>query len=338
MNTEKFGHEIDAKPSLEVQSIAVVCAADNNYAMPLSVAVRSAIENLNNNYKIKLFILDGGIQRNNQEKILQSLSSEKCEVSFFSISNELVRDIEESHKYLKSEGDRSVTSQLDHISIASYYRLIIPNIIPQEYDKVIYLDSDLVVQADLSELWRSSVGDNYVLAVQDTAIRCVSTPDGLLNYKDLGISSETKYFNAGVLVINLQKWRTDNITAKAITYFQQNKDYVRWVDQDVLNAVFAGQWGELDPRWNFQHTIYSYPSWKESPFSEDVYNDLIRKPYIVHFVTELKPWNSRHARLKELFFQYVDKTAWSGWRLTFWRRVWITSRREFRKTIAKIKK
>jgi lipopolysaccharide biosynthesis glycosyltransferase len=332
INTHQLSSQIKDEP------INIVCAADNSYAMPLTVTVRSALENLKSNYKIFLFILDGGIKEDNKQRIIKSLSSEKCEIRFLPIYDDLVRDIDELHEYLKAEGDRKVTSQLDHISIASYYRFIIPEVMPEKCEKVIYLDCDLVVKGDLGQLWQTDLGDNYVLAAQDMGILYVSTENGLLNYKDLGISPDTKYFNAGVLVINLKKWRTEGITTKAIKYFKQYKDSVRWGDQDVLNAVFAGQWSELDPRWNFQHTIYAFSSYKESPFSEDIYNTLIHDPYIIHFVTELKPWNSRHAKLKEYFFHYVDMTAWSGWRLTFWRRVWITSRREFRKSIRRINK
>jgi lipopolysaccharide biosynthesis glycosyltransferase len=321
------------EPILDRDPIVVVCAADNNYAMPLAVTVRSAIENLNRNDKLRLFIIDGGIVPQNKQKILQSLSSDRCEITFLPVPTHLIEEIEKSHNHLTQKDDRSKVVRMDHISIASYYRLILPELLPTQITKAIYLDCDLAIEGDLRRLWEMELGEKMVLAVQDMGIRYVSAPTGLLNYQELGIPADAKYFNAGVLVIDLQRWRTEQITAKAITYFQQNKEYVRWVDQDVLNALLAGQWGELDPRWNFPPMIGTYSSWQESPFSEEVYNNLIRNPFIIHYITKLKPWNFRQTPFKEYFFKYVDLTAWSGWRLTFWRQLKFKAIREFQNYI-----
>lgn len=314
---------------LKSETIFVVCAADDRYAMPLSVMVRSSLENLENNCHLVLFIIDGGIKERSKQKILKSLSLENCKVNFIPKPDTWLESIAEVKKYCEANNK---VSPLQHLSLAAYYRLLIPELLPQEIEKVIYLDCDLVVDRNLEELWQIDVGENYVLAVQDILVRHVSAPQGLLNYEQLGIAPESKYFNSGVLVINLKKWRDCRITNKAIYYLEQNKDYIRFHDQDVLNALLVGQWGELDPKWNLllPHAL-AYSSWQESPFSEEVYNTLIREPYIIHFASDRKPWNSRHTLLKEYFFHYLDITAWSGWRLTFQRRLWIWLVREFRK-------
>lgn len=322
---------IENKPesTLKNEPIVLVCAADDNYAMPLAVTARSVLVNITSQRKTILFVIDGGIKNHNKQKILNSLSLDNCEVRFIPKPSALLEDIEEVKNYCEAN---EKISALKHLSIASYYRLLIPEILPQNIEKVIYLDCDLVVNTNLEQLWQIDLGENLVLAVQDVLVRYVSTSQGLLNYKQLGISPDSKYFNAGVLAIDLKKWREYGITAKAIRYLKQNKDYIRLHDQDVLNALLADQWGELDPKWNLllPHAL-AYSSWQESPFSENAYNSLIREPYIIHFATDRKPWNSRHALMKEHFFHYVDLTAWSGWRLTFARRLWIWLVREFRK-------
>lgn len=144
---------------------------------------------------------------------------------------------------------------------------------------------------------------------------------GLRNYRELGINPNYKYFNAGLLVINLDKWRRDNIGEKVVKFLQDNKDYVRDHDQDGLNGVLAGQWGELDPRWNQMPRIYTYSSWEDSPYDRESYNALLHDPYIIHYTTPPKPWQRGcpHPAI-DLFFQYLDQTAWSGWRNTIWRR------------------
>lgn len=308
------------------EPLVLVCAADNLYAMPLAVTVRSALENLKSDQQVILFILDGGIKDRNKRKILNSLSSEKCEVTFLSVSGSLVEGVENRH----------FETGTKHLPIVAYYRLLIPDLLPDHYEKVVYLDCDLVVKGDLGQLWQINLEEHYALAVQDMWTHSVSHPAGLLNYQALGIPSDAKYFNSGVLVINLKKWRADQISAKAIDYLQHNREYVRWHDQDVLNALLAGQWGELDPRWNVNIFLFSGDSaQKNSPFSDDVYNDIIRDPYIIHFTSGDKPWVSPHAPCNEHFFHFVDLTSWSGWRPTRWTRLWMKLVRKVQKITLK---
>ncbi|MEC4985056.1 MAG: glycosyltransferase family 8 protein [Oscillatoria sp. PMC 1068.18] len=302
---QKLPEQITTQLFKPQENPSIVCAADDRYAMPLTVAVRSVLANLKSYPQVKLFLIDGGISPENKEKFLQSLNPEQIELHWL-------------------QPDQSKLTKMKvkgHVSLASYYRLLIPELLPGSLQKVIYLDSDLVVNADIGKLWNIDVGDYYLLAVQDLGVPYVGCPVGLLNYQELGYPADYKYFNAGVLVINLQKWREENIGKKVINYIQENLEFVRWWDQDGLNAVLAGKWGELDYKWNQQPPIYGYgePSWKPSPLkkelSEEVCQDIIDNPYIVHYVTSRKPWryDSLHPR-RDLFFHYLDMTAWAGWR------------------------
>ena len=287
--------------------IVLVCAADDNYAMPMVVAVHSALVNLKRDRKVALYIIDGGISQFSKGRIIKSLNSEQVEISW-------VRPNEDLLANMKVER---------HLTIVAYYRILIPQIVPKHFDKAIYLDSDMVVRGNLEELWNIDLGENYVLAVQDDNQQYISMSGGLRNYKELGIDPNLKYFNSGLLVINLKKWRTENVAHKVFSYLEQNKDYVRDHDQDGLNGVLAGKWGELDPRWNQMPRIYKYLSWQDSPYEEEVYNELLHNPHIIHYTCPPKPWHRgcNHPN-KALFFEYLDKTAWSGWRNTVWRRAW----------------
>lgn len=340
MNTSELVKNYEEAENIGHGNIIVVCSADDNYAMQVAVTGRSAIENLKNDSRMVLYIIDGGIKEHNKKKILKSLKSEKCEVKFLSMYKSLLGDdIEDINRSLGPDGKTIA----QYISIAAFFRILIPDLLPVEIEKVIYLDCDLVVRGDLTELWKLKLGENHILAAQDTWIRFVSSTNGLLNYRELGLSPNFKYFNSGVLVINLKKWRETGTCKEAMNYLRQSKTFIRWHDQDVLNAVLAGKWGELNPKWNFNTTsFYDYASkcylrWKESEslFSKDIYDDLIRNPSIVHFASEKKPWISRHTPRKEDFFEYVDMTEWAGWRLTIWRRLWRRLVREFKATTRK---
>jgi lipopolysaccharide biosynthesis glycosyltransferase len=101
---------------------------------------------------------------------------------------------------------------------------------------------------------------------------------------------------------------------------RQNPQYIRWYDQDGLNAILADKWAELDPRWNRTPQIYSYSSWEDSPFQEAEFRSLISSPYVVHFATTgRKPWNDLKYPDGDIFYKYLDMTAWAGWRYTRWR-------------------
>jgi lipopolysaccharide biosynthesis glycosyltransferase len=297
---------------LKNEPIAIVCAADDNYAMPLAVSVRSALVNIKNERQVVVFIIDGGIKPHNKRKICQSFAG-RCEVKWLTVPDELL-----SRMKMISSSDTGKLTGAEYVSITSYYRLFISEILPTQFNKVIYLDSDIVVSGDVSNLWEIDIKDNYLLAVQDHEVFCpyVSSPNGLLNWKELGFASDSKYFNAGVLVLNLEKWRSDDMCTKALDYLAKNRQYIRWHDQDILNAIVKGQWGELDRRWN-----------KMDPqrlTSEDVEN-----AYIIHFTSMAKPWSTLEQYApRDLFYHYLDLTAWSGYRLTLWRRLWRRLKRE----------
>lgn len=318
--------------SSALEPIVVVCAADDSYAMPLAVTAKSALDNLGETHRLHLYIIDGGIKARNKSRIMESLQSQRCEVEFLPKPAAIAQQASVLFQQSQSQG-MVQTKHILSASGAAYYRLFIPELLP-EIDKAIYLDCDLVVRGNLAQLWEQSLGDRYLLAVQELWMPYVSI--GLVNYQALNIPGEAKYFNSGVLVMNLKKWRRDGITDKALDYLLHNQQYLRCYDQDVLNAILAQQWGELDHRWNVSPAIYRYPSWKDSPVSEDVFHRLIHDPYIIHYSTPSKPWSTRHTGFRDsfpfnhLFFDYIDQTVWAGWRLSFWRLLWFRLNRKFR--------
>lgn len=310
---------MQADTALENSTIAIVCAADNLYAMPLAVAARSALENLNPQWKMMLFIIDGGISATNKRKILASVASHRCCVQFLPKPDEQLARIQVLRYFETEDGFKEQT----YISRTAYYRLLIPELLPADLERAIYLDCDLVVQGDLSQLWQVDLGKRALLAVQDLWTPVVKA--GLLNYEELGIPSDAKYFNSGMLLLNLNVWRREGISRQLVHYLQEKRDLIRFHDQDVLNAVLANRWGELHLKWNLTpgiHNVY----WQKSASLTDqaALQDAIRNPNIIHYAMVSKPWTTRYTGFDEslgfdsLFFDYLSKTAWSGWRLTAW--------------------
>lgn len=295
--------------------IILVCATDENYAMPMAVMAYSALVNLNKQQQILLYVLDGGIREATKRKVLQTLNSHQIDVRWLKPDPTLFQNL----------------SLPRDLTMVTYYRVLMPQIFPN-YDKVIYLDCDMIVRGDLAELWQIDIGDHYFLAVQDDNQFVVANAVGLPNYRELGLQPDQKYFNAGLLVVNLQKWREEEIGTKVIEFCGRHSETIRDADQDGLNAVSGGNWGQLNSRWNQMPRVYCYESWQESPYDESGYQQLRDDPYIIHYTNAPKPWRQgcQHPA-RDLFLSYLDQTAWTGWRDTWWRQAVRKAGRGWRK-------
>lgn len=284
--------------------IVVVCSADDNYAMPLAITIRSVLENLAPDRRMLLFIIDVGIESSNRNRILKSLKSDRCEIQWIPKPT-VFNNVADLNQY-----------GFQNLSIATWYRLVIPELLSAELTKAIYLDCDLVIKADLGKLWDVDIADNYLLAVTGKYVPCVSHPRGLLNWEELGFDRADKYFGAGVLVFNLEKWRSANMCTKAVEYALNNQQYIRWTDNDVLVAMLRNQWGELDPRWN-------------CPEPRTLTAKEIEDAFILHFTSAAKPWIAiEQYPATDLFFNYLEMTDWSGYKHTVPQRLWRRLKRE----------
>jgi len=298
--------------------LTVVCAADDAFALPLAVTVRSALEKLDPSRRLQLYILDGGITDASKQRLLASWSLRDVSVRWIKPDPTLIDDLQISR----------------HVNLITYYRLLMPWVLPAELDRVIFLDADLLVRRDLAALWDSNLQGNACLAVPDTAApyinarsalpnydRChrfLASSEPIPNYRDLGLSPTGKYFNAGVLVVDLKQWRELDVTTAALRCLRQHSHHVLWWDQYALNVVLAGHWKELDARWNQGVHAYTFPIADESPLAADVFDALRRDPWIVHFTSQKKPWHyfCRHP-FRSDYLAAIDRTDWRGWRPQF---------------------
>jgi lipopolysaccharide biosynthesis glycosyltransferase len=286
---------------LDQNPLVVVCGADNNYSMPLAVTLYSIVANLEQGCTLCLYIIDGGISDESKQRINRVLN---------------VRHVNLHLKWISPQNFTSLShiKTLGWVTQAAYLRLLTPEILPKEFNKAIYLDSDLLVKANLKELWDQEIGDYALLACTDFGIPCVSSNLGIINYKELGLAPDTPYFNSGVLVMNLQRWREENISQQVIEYFQKYEKDVQMGDQEGLNAVLANNWGRLNPKWNVITNILFYDQWDDSPLKEEIRpikQELIEKPYILHFAGIIKPWKLEYEHpARPLWIKYLQASGW----------------------------
>ena len=289
-------------PILE-KEIVVVYGIDNRFALPLAASLQSALDHLGPGYRLDVHVIDGGLTGHNRTRLVRSFADRPCRLTW-------LRPEHRELANLKVGGA---------ITTATYYRLLIPELLAT-HRKAIYLDADLIVQADLADLWNAPLGDHHLLAVQDQGVQVISGPFGLTNYRSLGIPDGRKYFNAGVLVLALDRWRADRTAEAIVNYVREKHEYIRFHDQDGLNAVLWDSWGELDPRWNQMPQSLQFRNAAESPFDPDTLRRLREAPYIVHYASADKPWRfgCRHPATAR-FFAYVDRTEFRGFRPSQWR-------------------
>lgn len=301
---------------MEETEIQLVLAADSKFVMPLAVTVRSVLDNLSAGRRLALTILDGGLDPADKDRLSKSWTSSK-------LTGLEWRTL-----------DRSVLSALKisgHVNEMAYYRMLVPEALPESVKRVIYLDCDLLVRRDLSEIWDQDSSGSACLAAQDCAAPYLDSATALTSFRScaaylvarrpvpnaqaLGLDGSLPYFNSGVMLIDVDCWRRENVTRRLIECLRANHQHIRWWDQYALNVVLAGRWKPLDVRWNQGSHLYRFPNWRCSPFDETTFERLRSDPFIVHFTSVVKPWHAecRHP-YREDWFQCLDRTPWKGWR------------------------
>ena len=191
-----------------------------------------------------------------------------------------------------------------HYSKQMYYRWLIPEVLSM-YDKVIYLDCDLIVNRDIANLYDIDIGSNYVGAVNNFL------RDNLYNHVHNKLGLElSQYYNSGVLTINCRAWINRNLKKRCMECLTLY-DRLPCPDQDVLNIVCKGKIHKLDDRWNFQWH-HQFPGAYKGAFLLDYENrfNLLKcsELWIIHYTSQIKPWNHPEKRLAEIFWGYCRAT------------------------------
>jgi lipopolysaccharide biosynthesis glycosyltransferase len=318
------------------QDPVVVCTPNEDYAIGAAVALYSAQRNLDPARRMRLFLVDGGLRPGTRRQLQRILDPERVDVRWVDPQWHKLRDLPLS----------------EHLLPVIYLRLVLPELLPADLERFIYLDVDLVVNGDLGELWDQELGDRLVLAVQDFGFPYVDAERalenfeackphlwgvrGVENWQELGLDPRAKYFNAGIQLVDLAGWRREKIGERMIRCLHENREHAALADQYALNVVLAGRIGELDPRWNTTLALFMYPSPPESPWDAATWERLTSDPQVVHFVGRWKPWywGRRRARhpWRAHFDRYYDELAWPLWRRWRWTllpvtREWLQKRR-----------
>ena len=261
--------------NLEV--IPIFFAVDNGYIPFLAVALQSLIENSSKKYYYSIKILYTDIKEENKKKIMK-YEKENVKIEFVDLNY-----------YIEQVKDKLYTR--DYYSKTTYFRLFIPNLYPQ-YNKALYLDCDIVVLGDIAELYNQEIGDNLVAAAPDDVIQTTKVFQEYAE-KVVGVADYRNYFNAGILVMNLDEFRKFNFQDKFL-YLLETIKFTVAQDQDYLNRLCKGRVKIISKGWD------RMPIAKDHMREEDI--------KLVHYNLAYKPWHFEDILYKDYFWKYAKKT------------------------------
>lgn len=268
-----------AETEMNIREIPIFFAVDDGYCPFLAVAIQSMIDNSSpeNHYSIK--VLNTDISRENKNKI-SKYKRENISIEFVDLNY-----------YIRKVKDKLYTR--DYYSKTTYFRLFIPNLYPQ-YDKALYLDSDIVILDDIANLYDTDLGDNLVAAAPDDVIQFHPVFQTYAE-KVVGVADYHRYFNAGVLLMNLHQLRRFKFQEKFVYLLDKIKFSVAQ-DQDYLNRLCKGRVKLVDRVWN------RMPIEDPKIRTEDV--------KLVHYNLAFKPWHFEDILYKEFFWMYAQETEY----------------------------
>lgn len=275
------------------EKLCIAFITDDNYAIPTGIAISSLIENYSGENKLHIYV--GTVRINDDKKqAFCALSNDKVNVELLEVDDSCVKGFE---KYKGS----------DYITLATYLRACLPRLLPQ-YDKILYLDGDILVRKDLTPFLQTDIEGYYAAVIADMAAIKVLHWDERLH--------RMRYFNAGVMLMNAKRLREENMEEK---FFRARVDHPEFIcaDQDILNFIYEDETKYLPLRWNLM--MYNIII---SNFSVNEVNTLYRTDYssleemendaaIIHLTNAYKPWKYKGAYMGDAWLDAFRRSPFA---------------------------
>ena len=253
------------------KDINVCVACDNNYSKYAGVVIASVLANSNKDENLSFYILDGGIEQSQKDKILELRSIKDCHIEFVNIDENLF----EEYKKVKTHA---------YITLSTYYRLKLPTLLPN-INRIIYFDCDFVVNSSLLELFNTDLGEYPIAGVKDIDLKKVR--------------SNPSYVNAGMLVMDLANMRKLDLETKFLEWTRKNINTIKCGDQEIINETCLGMIKIVDDEWNVQSSNFTNRS------------SYTHHPKGIHFVARKKPWHfASFSFHRDFYFKYLQLTPW----------------------------
>lgn len=266
---------------MQKEVIPIFFTIDDSYAPYLAVALNSLIANASREYQYEIYVVYQDVSEKNQRKI-QALAKEGFHIQFVPMKGGLESIQDRSENFLRC----------DYFTLTIYFRIFLSDMFPQ-YDKGLYLDSDIVIPGDISELYHTELGDNLLGACPDHSIEDV--PE-LIKHMEQGLGiSRYEYFNSGILVMNMKRLREVNYSSEFLRLLTTYHFDTIAPDQDYANAMCHGKVTYLDRRWD------AMPVEGKEPIPD---------PKLIHYNLFDKPWCYDNIQYEEYFWKYAKDSGY----------------------------
>ena len=273
-----------------MQPYNILCATDDNYVLYCGIMLTSLFEN-NQEDDIDVYLLTEGISKENNETLQMLANKYGKNIIPILVDNEIL--------------GKCPIRIGDHVSIATYYRLLAPYLLPKNIEKILYIDCDIIINGNLSSLYEINIEDHPAAMCKDEAFFIDE------KYERLDYSKEYSYKNAGVALLNIQYWRENDLADKCLEYISKYPERVKFHDQDTLNALLHKDIISLPIKYNLQtgFLLTDYTKNYKNEFDEII--EAAKSPVIIHFTGVNKPWykGSRHPFCNR-FMHYRNISYW----------------------------
>lgn len=262
--------------------IPIFFSINNQYAPYLSVAILSIVDHASSNNHYHIIVLEQDLSEKNKH-ILTELGTDNVKITFTRINDsDLQKQMVGEHTKLKG----------DYFTLTIYYRLFIAKIFPQ-FDKALYMDADIVCNTDIANLYNIDLKDNFLAAAHDTF--AADYPQTVRYAEDvIGIPID-KYFNSGILVLNLKQLRNHDFTDHFLHLLNKYHFDIMAPDQDYLNVICRNHVLHLPQKWNTMPTIHG---------------EKVTDPRIIHYALFGKPWHYDHVANENYFWHYAKSSLY----------------------------
>ena len=286
------------------EQINVAFCIDNNYPLYTMLAINSILLNNKSNSNYTFYIINDNLSNWNKLRMKIYVKLRKQKIEFINIDTTVI----DNGKEIFADTETSYITRIGNA------RILLPEVLPNDIDKILYLDSDLIVLSDLKELYDTPIDNYYAAMVLNHTLF-------IENLKETeGIEEFGYYYNSGVILINLPLWRQNNLSKQIIKYIQNNT--LELIDQDAINFVLQDHIKTLHYKFNNQtfkkphlddKDILKFLNTKKSESTDNILGKMltpIKETCILHYITKNKPWNNYKAfKPYNIYYDYWGKSG-----------------------------
>lgn len=281
------------------ETVNIIYASNDGYAGHLAASLYSLLENNRNIKEMDIYILSAGMSRKCQKGLLEVAEAFHRKLS--------VAELGELRDRFPYEVD---TRGFD---ISAMGRLFAPEVLPESVEKALYLDCDTIVCGSIRPLYDTELGNCLVGMVMEPTVYEAMR-------EAIGFERDEAYYNSGVLLMDLKKWRSQKVLDQFLDYYGSHQGRLFACDQDTINGALKGRIKTLPPKYNY-FTNYRYFRYKTlaglcrayEEVGEEAFKEASRSPVILHYLGDERPWiRGNHNHFRKLYEYYLGKTPWKN--------------------------